>query len=129
MRPARNIFMHDLQIVFVIEFVARENAELVAGPEKCDRDHEGTGKLEGVVLGEGKIGLWSGPIPLDGSVSVRPRSRSPRRASPKRPQLASGPPRGLIVEDPGTDQEAITRERDWIASRGDRPHCADLSNP
>ncbi|MGZ2459645.1 hypothetical protein ACVINH_004732 [Rhizobium anhuiense] len=30
MRPTRNIFMHDLQIVFAIEFVARQNAEIVA---------------------------------------------------------------------------------------------------
>jgi len=66
-------FMHDLQIVFVIEFVARQNAELVAGPEKRDRDHQDAGKLEGVVLRKGKIGvhlrlhLWSVPFPLDGS--------------------------------------------------------------
>lgn len=73
MRPTRNIFMHDLQIVFVIEFVARQNAELVAGPEQRDWNHQGTGKLEGVVLCKRKIGvhlrlhLWSGPFPLDGS--------------------------------------------------------------
>ncbi|MFJ1311766.1 hypothetical protein [Agrobacterium sp. P15N1-A] len=29
--------MHDLQIVSIVEFVARQNAELVAGPEQCDR--------------------------------------------------------------------------------------------
>ncbi|WCK69576.1 hypothetical protein [Agrobacterium tumefaciens] len=28
--------MDDLEIVFVIEFVARQNAELVAGPEQGD---------------------------------------------------------------------------------------------
>ncbi|NSZ19733.1 hypothetical protein K4831_22310 (plasmid) [Agrobacterium vitis] len=57
----------------VIEFVARKDAELVAGPEKRDRDHKGAGKLEGVVLCEGEICVhrrapsWSGPFPLDGS--------------------------------------------------------------
>ncbi len=65
--------MHDLQIVFVIEFVARQNAELVAGPEQRDRNHQSAGKLEGMVLRKQKIGvhlrlhLWSGPFPLDGS--------------------------------------------------------------
>lgn len=33
----------------VIEFVDRKNAKLVSGPEECDRDHQGAGKLEGVV--------------------------------------------------------------------------------
>jgi hypothetical protein len=47
--------MHDLKIVFVVELVARKDAELVTGPEQCDRNHERAGKLEGMVLGEGKI--------------------------------------------------------------------------
>ena len=73
MRPTWNIFMHDLQIVFVIEFVARQNAELVAGPEQRDWNHQGAGELEGVGLRKRKIGvhlrlhLSSGPFPLDGS--------------------------------------------------------------
>ncbi|MUZ60124.1 hypothetical protein GOZ86_15595 [Agrobacterium vitis] len=53
MRPARNVFMHDLQIVFVVEFVARQNAELVTGPKERDRNHQGAGKLEGMVLRKG----------------------------------------------------------------------------
>lgn len=67
-------FMHDLQVVFVIEFVARQNAELVAGPEQRDWNHQSASKLEGVVLRKRKIGvhlrlhLWSGPFPLDGSL-------------------------------------------------------------
>ena len=40
-------FMHDLQIVFIVEFVARQNAELVAGPEQRDWNHQGAGELEG----------------------------------------------------------------------------------
>ncbi len=39
----------------VVEFVARENAELVSGPEKRDRDHQGAGKCESVALSECKI--------------------------------------------------------------------------
>ncbi len=33
MRPAREVFVHDLKIVFVIEFVGRKDAEFVAGLE------------------------------------------------------------------------------------------------
>lgn len=35
--------MYDLQLVVIVEFVGRQNAELVAGPEQCDRNHEGEG--------------------------------------------------------------------------------------
>lgn len=91
-------FMHDLQIVFVIEFVARQNAELVAGPEQCDRNHEGAGELEGVVLRKRKIGvhlrlhLWSGPFPLDGSRQCPEPVAITAKAKPKRPQLGSRTP-------------------------------------
>jgi hypothetical protein len=47
--------MHDLQIVFVIEFIARKDAELVSGAKESDRDHQGADKSEGVRLREGKI--------------------------------------------------------------------------
>ncbi len=47
--------MHDLKIVIVIEFVGREDAELVAGSEKGDGHHQIIAKVEGVRLGEGKI--------------------------------------------------------------------------
>jgi hypothetical protein len=39
----------------VSEFVARENAELVSGPEGRDRHHEGAGERESVALSECKI--------------------------------------------------------------------------
>ncbi|CUX66246.1 conserved hypothetical protein [Agrobacterium tumefaciens str. Kerr 14] len=91
------VFIDGLQIVFVIEFVARQNAELVAGPEKRDWNHQGAGKLEGVVLRKGKIGvhlrlhLWSGPFPLDGSRQCPEPVAIIAKAQPKRPQLATGP--------------------------------------
>lgn len=55
MKPAGEIFMHDLKIVFVIEFVGRKDAEFVAGFEQGDRDHQVIAEVEGVRLGEGKI--------------------------------------------------------------------------
>ena len=39
----------------LIEFVARENAELVSRPEERDRDHQGAGERESVALSECKI--------------------------------------------------------------------------
>ncbi len=38
-----------------IEFVARQNAELVAGSEESDRDHQGPGECESVTLSKCKI--------------------------------------------------------------------------
>lgn len=38
-----------------VEFVARQNAELVAGPEERDRDHQGPGECESMTLSECKI--------------------------------------------------------------------------
>lgn len=55
MRPAREIFVHDLKIVFVIEFVGRKDAEFVAGFEQGDRDHKVVAEVESVGLSEGKI--------------------------------------------------------------------------
>ncbi|NLR97281.1 hypothetical protein HGP17_10600 [Rhizobium sp. P38BS-XIX] len=86
--------MHDLQIVFLIEFVARQNAELVAGPEQRDWNHQDAGKLESVVLRKRKIGvhlrlhLWSGPFPLDGYRQCLEPVAITAEAKPKRPQLA-----------------------------------------
>ncbi|NTA19723.1 hypothetical protein [Agrobacterium tumefaciens] len=71
MRPTRNIFMHDLQIVFVIEFVARQNAELVARPEERNWNHQGTGKLEGVILRKGKIGVHLRAPSLERAIPAR----------------------------------------------------------
>ncbi|NTI78826.1 hypothetical protein G6L79_33220 [Agrobacterium rhizogenes] len=117
MRPARNVFMHDYQIVFVIEFVARENAELVAGPEERDRNHQSSGKLKGVVLGKGKIGVHLKAPSLERAIparwlpSVSGTGRDHREGEAERRQLASRPRSGLIVGDPGPDQEAIHQER------------------
>jgi hypothetical protein len=47
--------MHDLKIVFVVEFVGRKDAEFFAGFEQGDRDHQVVAEVEGVRLGEGKI--------------------------------------------------------------------------
>ena len=55
MRPAREIFMHDLKVVFVIEFVGRKDAEFVAGFKQGDGNHEDAGKRKCVALGECKI--------------------------------------------------------------------------
>lgn len=118
-------FMHDLQIVFVIEFVARQNAELVAGPEQGDRNHQGAGKLEGVVLRKGKIGvhlrlhLWSGPFPARWLPSVSGTGRDHREGKAEAAAAClADPVSGLIGGDPGLDQEAIHQERDWDASIG-----------
>lgn len=55
MRPAGEILVHDLKIVFVIEFVGRKDAEFVAGFEQGDRNHQIIAEVEGVRLGERKI--------------------------------------------------------------------------
>ncbi|HHV68976.1 MAG TPA: hypothetical protein GXX48_15195 [Ochrobactrum intermedium] len=47
--------MHDLKIVFIIEFVGRKDAEFVAGSEQSDWDHQVVAEVEGVRLGERKI--------------------------------------------------------------------------
>jgi len=47
--------MHDLKIVFVIEFIGRKDAEFVAGFEQCHWNHEDAGKRKCVALGECKI--------------------------------------------------------------------------
>lgn len=55
MRPAREILVHDLQIVFVIEFVGRKDAEFVPGSEQSDGDHQVIAEVESVQLGEREI--------------------------------------------------------------------------
>jgi hypothetical protein len=50
----RVVFVDDLDIR-VVEFIARHDAELAVDFEEGDRDHQGAGEAEGVVLGEGKI--------------------------------------------------------------------------
>ncbi|CUX68539.1 hypothetical protein AGR4C_pc30023 [Agrobacterium tumefaciens str. Kerr 14] len=50
----RIVFGEGLDLV-VFQIGARHDAEFVARPEERDRDHQGAGELECVVLGEGKI--------------------------------------------------------------------------
>ena len=127
MRPTRNIFMHDLQIVFVIEFVARQNAELVARPEERNWNHQGAGKLEGVVLRKGKIGVHLRAPSLERAIparwlpSVSGTGRDHREgAAAAAAAWLTDPVSGLIDGDPGPDQEAIHQEREWDASYGPR---------
>ncbi|CAH1648231.1 hypothetical protein CHELA40_20003 [Chelatococcus asaccharovorans] len=86
-RPAaavRIVFEEDFD-VGTIELVGRQDAEFVVDLEEDDRGHEGAGEVPGSLLSEGEIvghprlHLGAGQFPLDGSVSVRGRSRSPRR--------------------------------------------------
>ncbi|WP_235916834.1 MULTISPECIES: hypothetical protein [Alphaproteobacteria] len=116
--------MHDLKIVFIIEFVGRKNAELVAGFEKCHRNHEDTGKRKCVPLGECKI--------LCHVRNLRPERADPARWLLKGPgtvaiteqsktsggSLLADPDSGLIDGDPDMVQDAIHKERDWFASAG-----------
>ena len=88
-RPAlvRIEFVDGLKVIVGVELLARQGSILVAGLEERDRDHEGAGELEGVVLCEVEIGHGfeapseAGEFPLDGSSKGRPRSRSPHRRS------------------------------------------------
>ena len=77
MRPTRLVFMKDFKIVFVIDFVAWKDAELVPGPEKRNRHHQGAGKGESMRLRERKI-------------LCHVRSLHPERANPAR-WLLEGP--------------------------------------
>lgn len=124
MRPAGQIFMHDLKIVFVIEFVGRKDAEFVAGFEQCDGNHKNAGKRKCVALGECKI--------LCHVRNLRPEQADPARwllrgsgqvaitaqAQTSGGSLLADPDSGLIDGDPGLVQDAIHKERDWFASAG-----------
>ena len=70
----------------VIEFVARENAKLVSGPEERDRDHQSAGKCECVALSECKI-------------LCHVRNLRPERADPAR-WLLKGPGTVAITAKP-----------------------------
>lgn len=114
--------MHDLEIVFVIEFVGRKDAEFVAGFEQGDGNHEDAGKRKCVALGECKI--------LCHVRNLRPERADPARWLLKGPgqvaitaqaktsggSLLADPDSGLIDADPGLVQDAIHKERNWIAS-------------
>ena len=116
--------MHDLKIVFVIEFVGRKDAELVAGFEQGDGNHEDAGKRKCVALGECKI--------LCHVRNLRPERANPARWLLKGPgtvaitaqsktsggSLLADPDSGLIDGDPDMVQDAIHKERDWFASAG-----------
>lgn len=125
--------MHDLQIVFVIEFVARKDAELVSGLEERDGDHENAGKRKCVALCECKI--------LCHVRNLRPEQADPARWLLKGPgtvaitaqsktsggSLLADPDSGLIDGDPDLVQDAIHKERDWFASVGQEGSGTDRS--
>ncbi|WP_312415241.1 hypothetical protein [Shinella sp.] len=116
--------MHDLKIVFVIEFVGRKDAEFVPGFEQGDGNHEDAGKRKCVALGECKIlchvrnlrteradparWLLKGP----GTVAITAQSKTSGGS------LLADPDSGLIDGDPDMVQDAIHKERDWFASAG-----------
>ena len=45
----------DIEIVIGIEFIGRQDAACIAGFEERDRDHQGAGDLESMILGEGEV--------------------------------------------------------------------------
>ena len=84
-RPAATVgivFEEDFD-VGVVELVGRQHAEFIVDLEEDDWGHEGAGEVPGGLLSEGEIvghlrlHLGAGQFPLDGSVSVRRRARSP----------------------------------------------------
>ena len=98
-RPGE-IFVDDFQIVLVVEFVARQDAELVAGAEEGHRDHEVAGKLESVALRKGKIvrhrGVLhrgAGQFPLDGFPDWTGRVRDHRWPQARGRSLLADPSR------------------------------------
>lgn len=81
----------------VVELGGGPDAERSGRPEDRDQGHRGLGELEGMAPGKAtdrasivKASSGRGPIRLDGSDGVRPRTRSPRRAKPSRAHPASG---------------------------------------
>ncbi|MGQ3213680.1 MAG: hypothetical protein ACT6U0_02990 [Shinella sp.] len=116
--------MHDLKIVFVIEFVGRKDAEFVPGFEQGDRNHKNAGKRKCVALCKCKI--------LCHVRNLRPEQADPARWLLKGPgtvaitaqsktsggSLLADPDSGLIDGDPDMVQNAIHKERDWFASAG-----------
>ncbi|MFK4260065.1 hypothetical protein [Agrobacterium tumefaciens] len=77
------VLVHNLDLV-AINFVGWHDAELVAGSEENDGDHQGAGEIEGMALCEAEIvrhgeeaPSWSGTIParwLPLKSGIRPRS-------------------------------------------------------
>ncbi|EKF61554.1 hypothetical protein QWE_00080 [Agrobacterium albertimagni AOL15] len=107
----------------VIKLVARQDAELVSGPEKRDRNHQGADECESMTLSERK-----NPVPIEKRPSGAGRSRSMAqrtrdgrdhrlRRSPKRAELASGPRERVDRRRSGLGyQDAIDEGRDWLPS-------------
>lgn len=85
--------MHDLKIVFVIEFVGRKDAEFVARLEQGDRDHEDARKRKCVGLGECKI-------------LCHVRNLRPERADPAR-WLLKGPGTVAITAQAKTERRQL----------------------
>ena len=93
MRSSGNVFVDDLKIVVIIEFVARKDAELVAGFEQGDGNHEDAGKRKCVALGECKI-------------LCHVRNLRPERADPAR-WLLKGPGTVAITAQTKTERRQL----------------------
>lgn len=78
MSPPRIVFGEHFDIIGLVEFVGRQDAELGAGAEENNRDHQGTGEIESVrpseseIVGHGEAPSGSGADPR----SMAPRSRT-----------------------------------------------------
>ena len=78
MSTPRIVFGEDLDIVGLVEFVGRQDAELGAGTEENDRDHQGAGEIERVrpsaseIVGHGEAPSGSGADPR----SMAPKGRT-----------------------------------------------------
>lgn len=98
-RPAIEgvVFVDDMESVAIVDLVAGQDAVFAVDLEQRDRDHEGAGELEGVVLGKGKIvrhfegSIRSGPIPARWLLEGPPSVAITAKAQPQRRQLASRP--------------------------------------
>ena len=86
-RPGKEL-VHDFEVVAGVDLVGGHDAVFTVDCKDGDRDHQVTGKLEGVGLCERKIvrhrdrlHSGAGQFPLDGSEKALRRARSPRRQS------------------------------------------------
>jgi len=113
------VFDKRLDLV-VFEFGAREDAEFTAGPEERDRNHEGAGKLEGVVLCERKI---VGHLRAPSSERANPARWLRQCPAPVAITAKAKPSGGSLLADPsrvdrgrpGAGPGSRHRERDWHA--------------
>lgn len=71
MSPPRIEPVDHLDVIFVVELIGRQNAELVAGAEENDGNHGGAGEIESMGASEGKIVRHR-----EGEAAAAARSRS-----------------------------------------------------